>query len=64
MGRSGQEFIAATEGSQFTLYAACEAMGIPLTEEQKKFQRYLERKYPKKEVMPSDKGEQPRSTSA
>lgn len=37
MSKSGNEFIARTQGAQFTLYAVCEALGIPLTEEQKKF---------------------------
>ena len=46
MGKSGQAFVAATEGTQFTLYAVCRAMGITLTEEQEKFQAYLESRYP------------------
>ncbi len=46
MSKSGQAFIAATEGHSFTLYAACKAMGIPLSEEQVQFQAYLERTYP------------------
>lgn len=46
MSKSGQAFIAATQGHQFTLYAACKAMGMPLSEEQEKFQAYLERTYP------------------
>lgn len=46
MGRSGQAFIAATEGTSFTMYAVMRAMGLPLTEEQEKFQAYLERTYP------------------
>ena len=46
MSKSGNEFIARTEGTQFTLYSACKALGIPLTEEQAKFQEYLERRYP------------------
>ena len=46
MSRSGQEFVASTEGSQFTMYAVMIALGLPLTEEQAKFQAYLERKYP------------------
>ena len=46
MSRSGQAFIAATEGHQFTMYAVMRAMGLPLTEEQEKFQAYLERTYP------------------
>ena len=46
MSKSGQAFVAATEGTQSTLYAACKAMGIPLTKEQEGFQAYLESKYP------------------
>ena len=46
MSKSGNEFIAKTEGYQFTLYAVCKAMGIPLSKEQEKFQAYLERTHP------------------
>ena len=46
MSKSGQAFVAATEGHQFTMYAVMRAMGIPLTEEQEKFQSHLERTYP------------------
>jgi len=46
MSRSGNEFIARTEGTQFTLYAVCRALGIPLTKEQEEFQAYLESRYP------------------
>ena len=46
MSKSGQAFVAATEGHQFTLYTAMRAMGIPLSKEQEKFQAYLERTYP------------------
>ncbi len=46
MSKSGNAHIAATEGHSFTLYAAMRAMGIPLTEEQEKYQSYLERTYP------------------
>ena len=46
MSKSGNEFIARTEGTQFTLYSAMKMLGIPLTEEQEKFQKYLEGKYP------------------
>ena len=46
MSRSGQAFVASTEGSQCTMYAVMRMMGLPLTEEQAKFQAYLERKYP------------------
>lgn len=45
MSKSGNEFIARTQGPQHTLYAACKAMGIPLTKEQMEFQEHLERKY-------------------
>ena len=51
MSRSGNWYIAATQGPEHTLYAAMRAMGIPLTESQEKLQRYLEEKYGKKEVM-------------
>ena len=46
VSRSGQAFVAATEGSQFTMYAVMKTLGLPLTEEQAKFQSYLERRYP------------------
>ncbi len=46
MSKSGQAFVAATEGHSFTLYAMMKAMDIPLTEEQAKYQAYLERAYP------------------
>ena len=46
MSKFGQEYVARTDGAQFTMYAVMRAMGIPLTEEQEKFQRYLERTYP------------------
>lgn len=46
MSRSGNAFIAATQGHQFTMYAMMRMMGIPLSEEQEKFQAYLERTYP------------------
>jgi len=46
MSKSGQAFVAATQGHQFTLYAMCKALGIPLTKEQEEFQAYLERTYP------------------
>ena len=46
MSRSGQEFVARTEGSNRTMYAMMIMMGIPLTEEQAKFRAYLESKYP------------------
>lgn len=54
MSKSGQAFVAKTDGTAFTLYSAMKAMGIPLSEEQEKCQKYLEGKYPpvvkKKEV--------------
>lgn len=46
MGKSGQAFVAATEGTSFTMYAMMKAMGIPLSKEQEEFQAYLERTYP------------------
>jgi len=46
MSKSGQAFVAATQGHSFTLYAAMKAMEIPLSKEQEKFQAYLERTYP------------------
>lgn len=46
MSKSGQAFVAKTQGTRFTLYSVCKALGIPLTEEQEKFQRELERRYP------------------
>jgi hypothetical protein len=49
MSKSGQLFVAATEGSQNTLYALMKRMGIPLSKEQEAFQQKLERMYPPKE---------------
>lgn len=46
MSKSGQAFIAATEGHQFTMYAMAKAMGIHLSKEQEEFQAYLEKTYP------------------
>ena len=46
MSKSGQAFVAATQGHQFTMYSMMRMMGIPLSEEQEKFQAYLERTYP------------------
>jgi len=46
MGKSGQAFIAATQGHSFTLYAAAKAMGVSLSKEQEEFQAYLEKTYP------------------
>ena len=46
MSKSGQAFVAATQGHQFTMYAVMRRLGIYLTEEQEKFQSYLERTYP------------------
>ena len=46
MSKSGQLYIAATEGTQFTMYAVMRAMGLPLSKEQEEFQDYLERTYP------------------
>ena len=46
MSKSGQAFVAKTEGHQFTLYSMMRMMGIPLTKEQEEFQSYLEKTYP------------------
>ena len=46
MSRSREAHIAKTEGHQFTLYAACKAMGIPLSKGQEEFQACLEETYP------------------
>ena len=46
MGKSGQAFVASTQGHSFTMYAVMRMMGIPLSEEQEKFQTYLEQTYP------------------
>jgi len=46
MSKSGQAYVASQHGSQSTMYAMMRAMGIPLSEEQAKFQKYLESKYP------------------
>jgi len=54
MSRSGQAFVASTEGHQFTMYAMMRMMGLPLSEEQEKFQAYLERTYPA--VVKKEKG--------
>ena len=56
MSRSGQEFVARTEGSNRTMYAMMIMMGIPLTEEQAKFQAYLESKYPARKEEDDDRG--------
>lgn len=48
MSKSGNEFIARTQGPHRTLYATMKALNIPLTKEQKEFQAYLERKYGRK----------------
>ena len=46
MSKSGQAFIAATQGSNRTMYAVMKRLGIPLSKEQEQFQAYLERAYP------------------
>ena len=56
MSKSGQAYVAATMGHQFTMYSVMRAMGLPLTEEQEKFQAYLERTYPA--VVDEEKGEE------
>lgn len=47
MSKSGQLFIAQTQGTEFTLYATMQKLGIPLSKEQQEFQKKLERKYPR-----------------
>lgn len=47
MSMSGQTYIAKTQGTVFTLYAVMRSMGIRLSEEQQKFQKHLERTYPR-----------------
>lgn len=56
MSKSGQAFIASTQGHSFTLYAMMRLLGIPLSEEQEKFQQYLEQKYPA--VVKREQGEE------
>ena len=46
MSRSSNWFIAATQGSDMTLYAALRKMGITLTPSQEACQKELERRYP------------------
>lgn len=46
MSKSGQAYVAATEGSMFTMYAVMRAMGIPLSPEQERVQQMLEKRYP------------------
>ena len=46
MSKSGQAFVAATEGTEFTLYSMMKKLGLPLSKEQADFQAYLESKYP------------------
>ena len=45
MSKSGQAFIAKTQGTQFTLYAVMKRLGLPLSKEQEEFQARLEEKY-------------------
>lgn len=59
MSKSGQAFVAATEGHQFTMYAVMKAMGIPLTKEQEDCQAYLERTYPAVVIKEEEEVEQP-----
>ena len=47
MSKTGKEFIAQTEGTEFTMYAVMRRLGITLSKEQAEFQAYLESKYPK-----------------
>ena len=46
MSQSGAWFIAAKEGTSFTMYAVMERLGIPLSPRQEACQRELERRYP------------------
>ena len=46
MSKSGQAYVAATQGTMFTLYAVSKALGLPLSKEQEDFQKYLESIYP------------------
>ena len=46
MSKSGNWYIAATEGTEFTLYSMMRKLGIPLTKEQEEFQNQLERRFP------------------
>ena len=46
MSKSGQWYVAATQGTQFTMYSAMQKMGIPLSEEQARVQAQLESMYP------------------
>jgi len=55
MSKSGNWFIAQTEGTAFTMYAVVKALGIPLTKEQAKFQAELERRFPPFQPKPLDK---------
>ena len=48
MSRSNNWYIAAIEGPQFTLYAVCKLLGVPLSESQEKFQQFLEGEYGEK----------------
>jgi len=50
MSKSGQWFIAVTQGPQFTLYSTMKKMGLPLTERQEELQKQFEEKYTRKEV--------------
>ena len=64
MGKSGQWYIARQYGADHTLYAACEALGLPLTPDQEAFQRHLEKMFPKKEVMPDEKFSLPKDNQS
>jgi len=55
MSRSGNWFIASTQGADCTLYAAMRKMGVPLTPSQEACQSQLEKMYPGKEVKPNEK---------
>jgi hypothetical protein len=47
MSKSGQWFVAATQGTEFTMYSVMRKLGIPLSPEQERTQALLESKYPR-----------------
>jgi hypothetical protein len=55
MSKSGNWYIASTEGTSFTLYAVMKKMGIPLSAEQERCQAELEKRYPKVIVQESER---------
>jgi len=56
MSKSGQAYVAATQGHQFTLYAVMKQRGMPLSKAQAECQAYLERTYPAVVVKELDNG--------